>query len=76
MPLNSPFGLELSFTVTAEIWRGFYMLTLNVSHQVSFLIDVFVANTTTPVLCPRRGVYLTDTLLLDVGRYSIVLNKN
>ena len=50
MPLNSSLGFELCLAVGAEVGRSFHVLTLNVSHQISLLIDVFVANTTTPVL--------------------------
>ena len=52
VPLNSPLGFELMFTIIAQIWRSFHMLALNVSHQVSLLVDELVANTTAPVLGP------------------------
>ena len=73
--LHSSLGLELSLTVGTEVGRSLYMLTLNVSHQISPLVDVFVTNTTTPVFGPTR-VHLTHALFLYVGGDSVVLNKN
>ena len=75
VPLDSPLGFELMFTIIAQIWRSFYMLALNVSHQVSLLVDELVAHSTAPVLGPW-SVHLAHTLLIDVGSYSVMLNKN
>ena len=42
------------------------METLNVSGQVLFLVQIFLTNSTIPVLAPSISIYLTNSVLLDI----------
>ena len=52
------------------------METLDVSCQILLLIQIFLTNATTPVLAPISRVYLTNTLLLDVGINLVMRQKH
>ena len=43
------------------------METLDVSGQVLFLVQIFLTNSTIPILAPSISIYLTNSLLLDIS---------
>ena len=49
----------------ADVRSGIYVEALNVSHQVSLVVEILLAYTTAPNLGPR-GISLEEALLIDV----------
>ena len=64
--LKCPLSFEIVFTKITLVRRRFYVLTFNVSHQISLPVDRLAANSTKPILISRR-IHLVNTLIVDVS---------